>query len=287
MVVPGGAYFAALSSRLNSTCSNSTASISSIGRSAARLDLDPVARRGSCSRARSALPTISPRSCSGAVRHDRAGLEPGHVEQVGDEAVEPLRLVDDRREQVGLLRLGERVGRDRAASRPRRSTAASGVLRSCEIEVSSAERSRSVSIVRLTRSMSSTRWTRSIASALWSIKRIEQPALVRAQQRARLVAVDADHADRAAPGAHRQEQPLGARQRVGAAPGGAIVLPGPFGRREVGFVERVLRRIAGLDGDRAVLRQQQHDAHLQHQGDLIGASPTAHRRACRRRRACG
>ena len=104
-------------------------------------------------------------------------------------------------------------------------------------------------------------------------QRIEQAPLVGRQQRARLVAVDADDADRAAAGAHRQEQPLGAGQRIGAAPGRPIVLPGPFGRGEIGLVEHVLRRIAGLHRDRAVLRQQQHDAHLQHQRGLIGGRP--------------
>ena len=56
-------------------------------------------------------------------------------------------------------------------------------------------------------------------------------------------------------------------------PAESVVLPGPFRRREVGLVEHVLRRIAGLDGDRAVLRQEQHDAHLEHQRDLIGGCP--------------
>ena len=44
------------------------------------------------------------------IRRDRAGFEPRHVEQVGDEAVEPLGLVDDRREQLGLRRLVEQLG---------------------------------------------------------------------------------------------------------------------------------------------------------------------------------
>ena len=38
------------------------------------------------------------------IRHDRAGFELRHVEQIGDEPIEPLRLVDDRRQQIGLLR---------------------------------------------------------------------------------------------------------------------------------------------------------------------------------------
>ena len=43
MVDPSGAYFAALSRMLNSACSNRTASTSSIGRSAAIIELDAVA----------------------------------------------------------------------------------------------------------------------------------------------------------------------------------------------------------------------------------------------------
>jgi hypothetical protein len=46
---------------------------------------------------------------------------------------------------------------------------------------------------------------------------------------------------------HRQEQALGAGQRIGAAAGGAIVLPGPFRRGDIGLVEDVLRRVAGID----------------------------------------
>ena len=156
IVVPAGAYLAALSSRLNSTCSNSTASSSSIGRSAASSSSTRVLRQdlaGAPQRAADDLAEIVQRG----VRHDRAGLELGHVEQVGDEAVEPLGFVDDGRQQLGLLaRRSSLPPRSRSVpAEP--STAASGVFRSCEIEVSSAERSRSVSTVRLTRSMSSTR----------------------------------------------------------------------------------------------------------------------------------
>ena len=118
-------------------------------------------------------------------------------------------------------------------------------------------------------------------------QRVEQAALVRGEQRAGLVAVDADNADRAAPGMHRQEQPLGARQRIGAAPGGAVALPGPLGRRDIGIAECILRRIAGAYRERPVGRQQKHHAHFQHQCRLIGRWPKARHRACRRRRACG
>ena len=37
------------------------------------------------------------------IRSDGSRLQLGHVEQVGDEAVEPLGFVDDRPQQVGLL----------------------------------------------------------------------------------------------------------------------------------------------------------------------------------------
>ena len=60
----------------------------------------------------------------------------------------------------------------------------------------------------------------------------------------------------AAAGPHGQEQALGAGQGVGAAARRPVVLQGPFRRGEVGLVESVLRRIAGLDGDRARLRQR-------------------------------
>ncbi len=66
---------------------------------------------------------------------------------------------------------------------------------------------------------------------------------------------------------------LGARQRVRTAPRRAIVAPGPVRRREIGLVELVFRRIAGLHGKHAVLRQQQHHAHLQHQRGLVRARP--------------
>ena len=104
-------------------------------------------------------------------------------------------------------------------------------------------------------------------------QRIEQPALVRRQQRACLVVVDADDADRAAAGSHRQEQALGARQRIRAAPGRAVVAPGPVRGGKIGLVELILGRIARLHGQDAVLGQQQHHPHPEHQRGLIGGRP--------------
>ena len=163
---------------------------------------------------------------------------------------------------------------------------ASGVLRSCEIEVSSAERSRSASTVRLARrvldQMDALDRQRRLVD-----QRVEQAPLVGREQRAGLVAVDADDADGAAAGAHRQEQPLGAGQRIGAAPGGAVVLPGPFGGGEIGLVERVLGRIAGLDRDRCRPRAAAAPPAPSASARSGRPSPTARRRACRRRPACG
>ena len=140
-------------------------------------------------------------------------------------------FVDDGRQQIGLLAVAERVAKGRAAFPPTPSTAASGVLRSCEIEVSSAERRRSVSAVRLARSMSSTRWTRSIASALWSISASSRRRWSGVSSGPGLSLSMPTTPIGAAAGAHRQEQPLGARQRVRAAARRPDRSPTPISRR--------------------------------------------------------
>jgi hypothetical protein len=58
-------------------------------------------------------------------------------------------------------------------------------------------------------------------------ERIEQALLLGRQQRSLPVVVEADDADRGAAGTQRHIEPLGARQRIGAAAGRTIVLPGP------------------------------------------------------------
>ncbi len=176
-------------------------------------------------------------------RHNRARFQPRHVEKIGDEAVQSLGLVDDGGQQFGLRRLIQ--SHREIAQRPAAPRIdASGVLRSCEIEVSSAERNRSASMLRLARSNSSTRNTRSIASALWSISASSNRPLIRREQRTRLVAVDADDADRPAAGTHRQKQALRARQGVGATARRVVALPCPFRRRDVRICKRILRRVA-------------------------------------------
>ena len=71
----------------------------------------------------------------------------------------------------------------------------------------------------------------------------------------------------------RQEQPLRAGQRVGAAPGGRLCSQ-PISPRP----DRPRRACPRADSRRCTamlpsLRQQQHDAHLQHQRDLVGGRP--------------
>ena len=56
-------------------------------------------------------------------------------------------------------------------------------------------------------------------------------------------------------------------------PAGVVLLPAPARRGEVGVVQRVLRREAGAHHDAFLVRQQQHDAHLQHQRDLVDRGP--------------
>src|SRR5664279_561819 len=125
------------------------------------------------------------------------------------------------------------------------STDASGVLRSCEIEVSSAERKRSDSTDRLTRSISSTSNTRSIASAPWSTS---------ASSRRRWSGVSSGP---------------DLSSSIPMTP----IAPRPVRGGKVSLVQFVFGRIAGLDGEDAVLGQQQHHPHLQHQRDLVGGRP--------------
>ena len=247
----GGAYLAALSRRLNSACSNSTASSFEHRQVGREIEL----RRGD---GRRILPARRKRRADDLaeivrreIRRDRAGFELGHVEQIGDEAVEPLGFVDDRRQQVRLLAVGQLVAEvaqraGRAENRGERRLEVMGD-RGQQRRAQAVGLGGALDAVHVLDQVNALDGERALVD-----QRVEQAALVGREQRARLVAVDADDADGAAAGVHRQEQPLGARQRIGAAAGGAVVLPGPFGRGEIGIVERVLRRIAGLHRDRAV-----------------------------------
>ena len=128
--------------QLNSTCSNSTGrATASADRARGRVDRCGPSGRGAARR--SALPTHVAEVDRLALGRDRAGIQPGHVEQVGDEAVEPLGLLAECRSSSSRVAvvIARRDSSCRLVSAPR--IEASGVRRSCEIEVSSAERSRS------------------------------------------------------------------------------------------------------------------------------------------------
>ncbi len=206
------------------------------------------------------------------VGHDRAGFQLGHVEQIGDESIQPLGLVDHGGEQIVLLGIAQ-VGAEVAQRRGRAEHR--GQRRLEVVRDRGQERAaqpvgfhRALDAVHVLDQQHALDRERALVD-----QRIEQPALVRRQQGPGAVVVDADHPDRAAAGAHRQEQPFSPRQRVGAAAGRAIVAPGPVGGGEIGLIELILRRIAALDGQHSVLRQQQHHAHLEHQRDLVGGRP--------------
>ena len=100
--VPGGAYLAALSSRLNSTCSNSTGSSRSSGRPGSS---SSVTR---CSPAAARAPQHDAHHIGQVHRfqigRQRAGFQPGHVQQIGDEMVEPFGFLLDGAEQFVLRR---------------------------------------------------------------------------------------------------------------------------------------------------------------------------------------
>ena len=126
-----------------------------------------------------------------------------------------------------------------------------------------------------TRSMSSTRYTRSMASAAWSANASRSRPLVRSEERPGFrcrCRPPRRHRDRCA-WAGTGASPPG--KRIRSPPGRAIVLPGPLGGRQVCVVEFVLGRIPGLHFDPALLRQQKHHAHLQHERGLIGVWPRA------------
>ena len=273
-------YFAALSSRLNRTCSTSTKSSGSSGRSGAidlRHDAVLQQRRGAAQRRRRRGRRHRPARAG----LDGAGIEPGHVEQVADEAVEPLGLAQRRRQQL-VARVPRRRARDgsrRLESAPM--IEASGVRRSCDTEVSRAERSRSRSALRRASSMSSARVQALDGDRRLVDQRIEQPALGGVSSAPFLRRQDADHADRRAAGADRHEQPARAGQGVGAAAGRVVVLPGPARRGEVGIARARSsggKAARGTSGPSSGFGHQDDDLGVQQAGELVA---TTHSRSSR------
>ena len=195
---------------------------------------------------RSALPTISPRSCSavfGTMAPDSS-------------LVMSSRLAMKRLSRSDSSMIGARADR---ASRRRVELAGEIAQRAGGAEhrgerrlqiVRDRGQQRRAQPVGLDRALDPVhvldQCTRSIASAPWSISASSSRRWSGVSSGPGLSLSMPTTPIGAAAGAHRQEQPLGAGQRVGAAAGGAVVLPGPVRGGEIGLVERVLRRIAGL-----------------------------------------
>ena len=123
--------------------------------------------------------------------------------------------------------------------------------RSCEIEVSSAERSRSVSASSARGRHPRPELTRSIASAAWSASA--------SSSRCWSGVSSGPGSSRSMPTTPTAPRPVRIGRNSRLAPGsvsaprpaGAVLLPAPFRRGEIGVVQRVLGRIAGAHRDRA------------------------------------
>ena len=177
---------------------------------------------------------------------ERPRFQPRHIEQIADEAIEPLGLLP---EWCAAMSCGPRhqVRRDaraRLVAEPR--IEASGVRRSCEIEVSSADRSRSVSSASRARSISAARLIALDRQRRLVGQRIEKPRAVRRQQ-----AVRADRESMPMTPTAPRPVRIGRNSRLAPGnvsaprPAALIVLHSPLRGGKVGLVQHVLRRIAG------------------------------------------
>ena len=220
------------------------------------------------------------------IRLDRAGLKPGHVEQIGDEAIEPLRLLNDGCNQLHFAFAVQLAGKslERAGGPENRCKRRLQVMRDRreKCRAKTIGFTPALGLVEVFDKFHALdRKSRLIR------KRVEQASLVRCEKRPRLVAVDTDNADGPATRTHGQEEPLGAWQRVRPAPGRTVMLPGPFGGGKIGLIQNILGRITCLHRDRAVFRQQQDNSGPSRARLPDTLSPTARHQACRRLIACG
>ncbi len=71
-------------------------------------------------------------------------------------------------------------------------------------------------------------------------QRVEEPPVLRREDRPGPVRVEADDAQRSPPRPHGDEQPPRAGERIGASSCRAVVVEGPAGSGEIGFVQPVL-----------------------------------------------
>ena len=158
------------------------------------------ARPGSCRRAAARCRSTSDSSTGPVSQPQRPGFQPRHVQQVADEAIEPLGLLLDVADQVQPRRGVQRVAVRRQAGgraedrRQRRAQIVRdrGQQRRAQ-PVGLGHQPRAIHVLDQVDPLD--RQRRLVG------QRIEQPPLIGRQHRPRLVAVDADDADRAAAGA--------------------------------------------------------------------------------------
>ena len=166
----------------------------------------------------------------GPVRGDGAGLEPGHVEQIGDEAIQPFRFGEDGGEEVCAGFLAQVVGEvAQRAGRPD-----DGGERRAQVVGDRGEQRLAQPV-----GLGGAHGALHVLDQVDPLdgdgrligERVEQTALLGGQQRTRALGVEADDADGAASGAERHEEAAGAGQVVGAAAGGPVGLEAPLARR--------------------------------------------------------
>ena len=211
-----------------------------------------------------------------ALGHDGAGVEPGHVQEVADEAVEPLGLAQRRAEKLVARRLVVAV----AVAPEAGQRADDGGERRAQIVRHRGQHGRAqplalgaqaglVDILGQGQPLDGDGGL--VADGL------EQPALRGAELVARLERQHTDHADPGAAGADRHEQPAPARQGVGAATRRMVGVPRPAGRGEVGVAELAVGRKGGPRGELAIpgilLRHQDHDLGAQQPGKMGDHDP--------------
>ena len=206
------------------------------------------------------------------LRPQRTGLQPGHVEQVVDEAGQPLGLLLGGRQQ--LVAPGRVVGGAVAAQG--RDGTEDGRQGRPQIVADGGQQGGPQAL-----GLGQELGRIDVAGELDAVdgesgliqERVEQAAFRRRQERPGQVLAEAGHAQLAAAGAQGQEQARCPRKIVRAAAGGRVVAPAPFRRGEVVVVELVLGRVGGQHGELAVLGQQEHDLGLQHHRHLVGGGP--------------
>jgi hypothetical protein len=178
-----------------------------------------------------------------AVRRYRARFQTGHVQKIADEPVQTLRFVLDGADQLVLRRIVHilAIGPKTRGRSQNRCQGCSKIVRNRRQQGASQLFGFGGKAGRfdIRRKIDPFDGEGGLIG-----QRIQQAALIGREQRPGPVIVEPNHGHRAPAGVHGQKQPLGAGQGIGAPARGAVVLPAPFGRGEIGIAQHVLGRIA-------------------------------------------